>query len=280
MPRSSGDRYARARRCQNSTGAHTPLRRGACGPFGQRRRIPTHPRKGGAPRAEPRCAAFGASLRVLPRSRRRAGVQQQHQKAGRRYRRGVARANLVQVCGNRNRFNGFPIMLHDGTVVPAEPLRRGSLVRDHTDQYACPIAGAVSLTLRIGKAPGHVLWGSLVTARDRLTVIGSPVRRTMRLFRRNDEAICFGGAGIAKNAGVVRRIDAIRAARQHIPALIIFPRIASQACRSSAEDEGCRESRCGLGQHCRVSLCLLRTSYWYEGAVNQPIDRTVRSRHI
>jgi hypothetical protein len=120
MPRSSGDRYARARRCQNSTGAHTPLRRGACGPFGQRRRIPTHPRKGGAPRAEPRCAAFGASLRVLPRSRRRAGVQQQHQKAGRRYRRGVARANLVQVCGNRNRFKGFPIMLHDGTVVPAE----------------------------------------------------------------------------------------------------------------------------------------------------------------
>jgi hypothetical protein len=102
----------------------------------------------------------------------------------------------------------------------------------------------------------------------------------MRLFRRYDETVCLGGVGIAENAAVVGRIDAIRAARQYIPALIIFPRIASQGCRSSAEDEGCRESRCGLGQHCRVTLGLLRTPYCYEGAVNQPIDRTVRSRHI
>ena len=76
---------------------------------------------------------------------------------------------------------------------------------------------------------------------DGLTVIGSPVRSTMRLFRRC-EAICPGGVGIAKNAGVVSRIDAIRAAPNHKPALIIFPGITRQSRGSSAEDERSRES--------------------------------------
>ena len=59
----------------------------------------------------------------------------------------------------------------------------------------------------------------------------------MRLFRRY-EAICSGGVGIAKDAGVVSRIDAIRAARDHKPTLIIFPGITRQSRGSSAEDEG------------------------------------------
>lgn len=63
----------------------------------------------------------------------------------------------------------------------------------------------------------------------------------MRLFRRY-ETICSGGVGIAKNAGVVSRIDASRAARDHKPTLIIFPGITRQGRGSSAEDERCRES--------------------------------------
>ncbi len=63
----------------------------------------------------------------------------------------------------------------------------------------------------------------------------------MRVSRRCDETICFGGVCIAKNAGVVNRIDAIHAARQH-KSTSVLAGIIGQCSGSSTEDEGCRES--------------------------------------
>ena len=78
----------------------------------------------------------------------------------------------------------------------------------------------------------------------------------MRVSRRCDETICFGGVCIAKNAGVVNRIDAIHARRMHEPAQVgvsvVIP--ARQGHGSSAEDERRGEGDLGLDQHFQISI--------------------------
>jgi hypothetical protein len=72
-----------------------------------------------------------------------------------------------------------------------------------------------------------------------------------------DETIGFGDGGIAENAGVISRIDAVQAARHHKPASVVPIILPRQSRGSSAEDDGCRESNLGLCQHFVSPVCLI-----------------------
>jgi hypothetical protein len=65
--------------------------------------------------------------------------------------------------------------------------------------------------------------------------------------RRLDETICSGGGGIAKDLGVVNRIDSVQAAWPHRPSGTWAAFRESR--RSSAENEGCNQGNLGLGRH-------------------------------
>jgi hypothetical protein len=74
--------------------------------------------------------------------------------------------------------------------------------------------------------------------------------------RRGDETVCFGRVGIAKNAGVINRINSVGAAREDISSSLISL-IAGQSRGSSsesAEDDGNGKSGLCLGEHWRISL--------------------------
>jgi hypothetical protein len=66
---------------------------------------------------------------------------------------------------------------------------------------------------------------------------------------RFDETILSGDSGVAKNPGVIDRINADQAAWDHKPSSIVPVILPRQSRRSSAEDESRRKGNLGLGQH-------------------------------